>query len=712
MTGRPFLTALLGNNALIAIEAAFGADLSDIAGTSWTWTDITADARHDPGIPVTVGRADNVSQAGAAVFSTTLNNAAGVYTPGGPSDIGVKQNTPVRERISLDGGATWKIRFQGYLDSANPATDQSAKVKGVAVTALGVLGRLGGLKKPLASALERAISGSAPSAWWPLEDPQGSTRAASAVIGVAPMTINTAGTTVPPTFGGAGPPGAAGAVDYGNNLSGMVATSIPATTATSWRFEVSVIAPAATGNIGISFKTRGDIALFNIACQGGFNVGVNITFTDGGFTSVLATGTINDGLWHRLRFDLTKSGSDTTYDLSVDGVSIDSDTLTGIAFGLPSYLQLATAHSATDFATGERQAFSHAVFWQPFSSSVDTVAANDGYNGETVSDRLVRLCAEQNIVLGHVGTSTVTMGPQTADTILNLLRECEAADHGALYDGHGLGLTYYTREARYNEATTLTVDMGANPPQVETFAPVFDRQAIKNLYAVSRSGGSTATYEKAAGTTGTATIGVEDATATINIDSDDPLLAHAQWLVGLGTVEGFRYPGIGLNLRGIPAKAANLLDLIPGSRITIKNPASKATDLPPGDIDLIVEGWTETTTASTWAIALNCSPFSPFRVLQIEDTEFGRIDTGGAHLHALIGAADTSMSVTTSDGPLWTTDPAMYPMTLDVDGEPIVATGVPVGSPFQVFPITRGIGARAHAANVPVKLWRPSVIAL
>jgi len=704
VTGRPFLPALLGASAALAFEMAFGADLTDTSGASWTWTDVTADLQHNPGVPITVGRTDNVGQAGAAHISAKLGNAAGNYTAGNPlAAFTMRQNTPVRERMTLDG-VNWSTRFQGYLDSANPITDQSAKVRWVNVSALGALGRIGGQKKQLRSPLYRAIISSKPTAYWPLEDPAGSATAASAVPGVGPLVKQ----DNIPAFGGVGPGGSASAADLGSSVAGpgLMILALPPSSATSWRYEMSMLCPDTDAYfLPISIYTAGQI--WNISIQiSSTNINVHTSFTDGSVRNDVCSGDLNDGLWHRLRFEVSKSGADTTYSFTNDGVSILSITMAGVAFGQPYNLQFGA--SPAPLSPGSRIAACHVALWQPFAPpvAVNTLTAHTGYAGETAHARLARLCSELVISLALVGTSDATMGPQSVDVPLNLLRECEAADHGMLFDGLGPGIGYQCPSARYPHAAAPTLDMGA-PREVATLGPVFDRQAVKNLYAVSRKGGGTATFEQVTGPMGTAALGVEDAQATVNLTADDTLFDHAAWLTSLGTVPGFRYPTVALDMLNSPAKAAGVLGLDIGERITIVNPASKSVDLPPDQIDLIVEGWGETTTADTWSLTLNTSPYAPNDIATVGATA-ARVDSADSKLSAAFSLSATPITVT---GTLpWSTVAGDLPFDIAVGGERMTVTNVAGGT----LTVTRSVNGvvKAQTINTPVRVWTDLVVGL
>lgn len=714
MTGQPFLRPLLGANSSIVLEAAFGADPSDVSGAGWVWTDIT-NMRNDPGVSVTIGRADNVSQTPAAVLTCVLNNAAGDYTPTNPLGAfypNVKQNTPIRLRQTLDG-INFRTRFQGKADTWNPTYNTKGNVRAVALRALGKLNELAGLKKPVASALTSAILAHSPACAWPLEDPAGSTSAASLIAGVAPLTVNKA---VP--FGVPGPPGAASAADLSNGA--LVTATLPASSATSFRLEVSLIAPDTDAySLPIGMDMSGDLTDLDVQISSA-GINVHTEFADASTPrNDAASADINDGLWHRLRFDVAQSGADITYALSIDGVSVLAVTLAGRVFGQPWTFSI--GGTTGTLSSGSRLAASGLALCQPSPGAVvpDTVVASGGYAGEAASARLSRFCTDQGIDLVRFGFSDNTMGPQPAGTRLVVLRDCEATDHGMLYDGLSPGVRYQCRSVRYGQAPALTLDMAAaevSPP----FTPIFDRQAVHNTYKVTRAGGSSATYEDVTGPLGTALIGVDgDAEATVNIDSDTPLISHAAWLVSLGTVDGFRFPTITLDLLNAPSRAADLLLATaagPGFRLTVNNPHTPNADLPNDPIDVIVEGWTEQTTADTWRIVFNCSPYAPNAIATVGDT-VGRVDstsatTGTTWTTTVTGSKFVAMDVSAA----WTTDGGDVPFDINIGGERITISAIGAwaggGQNFTVSARSVNGVVKTHAVGEAVSVWTDLTIGL
>lgn len=739
--GEPFLPALLGANARIAFESAFGADLTDIDGAGWLWTDLGSDPRHDPGVSATVGRSDNVSQAGAAATAATLNNQHGNYTPSNPTATNnVALNTPFRERMTLDG-STWTTRFQGYLDSANPVTDQSARVRGVDAAAFGALGRLGGLKKPLQSPMYRANQAD-PNliAYWAMEDLAGSSALASSVPNGRPMrTINSTAIK----FADAAPDGSLPLPNFSNNaiVIGDVQGAAPGSWAVSFALRPNDISTTDTvqsvsvysGNFVFQFGYLNPLpptfptASVSIVVSGaGFNLGSPDAFDyTGGPDPLMAAGE-----WAHIQMCAVQVGADIHLGLYCNGIDMSAGVpfvLTGVTLGAINRVQVGGPISAGGSFQSNDVNVGHAGVSVPCpvtgansnptpANTAQLVAALDGYTGERADARLARLCAEAGFVLTLSGTSNVTMGPQAVNTILNLMRECEAADHGVLYDGLGPGVGYQCRSDRYNATSVLTLDMGADPPQVATFVPKFDKQALKNLYSVSRKNGGSAIAEQTVGPLRTALAGVEDAEATINVDSDDVLQGHAGWLVLLGTVPGFRFPATGLNMRGIPSLAAAVLGVGIGDRITIRRPAAKSVDLPPDDIDLIVEGWTETTSASTWMLALNCSPFAPNVIATVNDTA-GRVDSTDSVVH--LDATTTATTISVSGTLPWVTTaafPGDFPFDITVTGERMTVTAITGATPPQTFTVTRSVNGvvKGHLAanNEAVRVQTPLVIGL
>src|SRR5690606_17642709 len=137
---------------------------------------------------------------------------------------------------------------------------------------------------------------------------------------------------------------------------------------------------------------------------------------------------------------------------------------------------------------------------------------------------------------------------------------------------------------------------------------------------------------------------------TLNLYEDEQAEPMAHWLLHLGTVDEARYPLITLKLHRAPELIETVLDLSEGDLIRLTDlPAW----LPPGPVDLILQGYTERIGVRTWEIDLVCAPGSPWQVGVVEDEILGRVDTDASELAADVDEADTTLVVAATEGPEW-----------------------------------------------------------
>lgn len=650
MTGRPFLPALLGNNSLILLELAYGADLSDVYGTSWDWTDKTDALLHTTGTSITLGGVDNVSTAPSASWSATVNDPIGEFTQGGPHDAGIVQNLPIRQSQSLDGGLSWAIRYQGYLTQANPTADLSTKVRQAAMAAQGKLGLLDGKTKPLQSAAYRSTIAQNPIYYWPLEDGANAIEAGQAIPGHRVLSVGGGGIT----FGAAGAPGTGPAADMspGGFLYANVVNAAP--WGVSFNFKTTTTTQAMMGQV-----VTADGALFTVGIGGGSQIFVDYQLgaTNTGLSQ--ASSSYADGKWHSLLFVADQNGSHIEVSVYIDDVFIlGTVDLTAGTATLTDMREVFLGRDEPGLTSQHAWFVNHLALWTS-SSGVWNAAARpalaralQGWTGETADARLARLCAELGIACQIYGTSTVTMGPQGIDTTPNLLREVEAADHGRLFDGLGPGVGYVTRSERYNAAARYAFDMIPPVLDLPDFRPVFDRQGVKNLWTVNQKNGGSGTYEKATGPKGTGTIGVEPGDATINVDGHVDLRQHAAFLAGISTVPGFRYPSVPVNMRMTPDLAAAII----GAPIVIDGFQRTASS-----------GWDDADTGQAWDVSGGSG--SQYAVLNGDATQ-QMSSTSQPHFSTLLGVsladADARVSFKSSAGVFASSAPMRWSIGLRV----------------------------------------------
>jgi hypothetical protein len=735
MTGKPFLRKQLGNAAAIVDEIAPGADLSDADGSGWTWVDISGDVRHADGTSTTIGRADNVGTTPAAQFAAGLNNPNGDYSPLAPNGAhypNITRNMPVRRRMTLDG-VTWHTRFQGYLQSLVPGSDLSGKVSTVALGAAGMLARVAGRRRPLKTPLYRAMS-TLPNllAYWPMEDGTDAVSFAPAVAGGKPLTK--AGTTAA-TFAKDGPAGSLPLPNF---------TVVDQLAGVPYRAAVSYPTPASAG-ICISF-----VAKLTLLDAAGTYPAPLISFTAGGnryqiqylnnsppplpnlfITTInsgapFGTGDFNDlatgadGEYHLYQVALLESGGIISVSLFCDGQPDPS----GFAYMQP--LTTASLGTLTDITVGPASQDDPNHLWGynlghvaisavatlATAPGADLASAVSGYTGETADARLTRLAGEENIALDLTGTSDVTMGAQPVATLLAILQECEAADHGILYDGLGPGLGYVCRESVYDLAAAYILDMSVQHV-TDPATGYLDMQGITNIVAASRPNGSTVTVERTDGSSGTDAIGDEDTTWTGNVESDDVLPFHAAFVAALGSPDGQRIPQISPNVRILSgATLGSLLAAGPRHRLDVTNPPRR--ELGPDTLALLVEGWRETTTADHWALVLNTSPYAPYDVAVVDGADRRVAADGTATLAG--GLTTTQVGARTVNvTQLWSTDPADYPSNVIIGGEEITLSGVSGAASPQTFTISvRSVNGvvKAHNTGDQVEVAQPAIVAL
>jgi len=739
--GRPPGMALLAGSAafpssplVVHCYAAFGADLTADPGT-WVFTELTADLRVPEKPTITRGRSDEAQQAQPAKCTFSLNNQAGDYTPRRAMSQYypyVRKDTPVK--LTVNTGSGEFERFAGFIDTIKPAWDTSGRVRTAAISASGVLRRLGQGEAPIRSALYRSISTTTTGqvAYWPIEDGPSASTAASSVAGVPALS----GPGV--TFGSTSDLPGASLVALVPAGSYMTAT-IPTYTDTGefvidfWTQLTPVAGPFTRARL-LNWTTSGgtgttkyvswwlDAEWFSGTMEDGHTGWGVQGYTSDGLTGVSVDSRpafvggdayVNpfDGDWHNIRIRVVQSGTTAVMRILVDdhtatglnALTSSIGTLNSITIGDPN----ATSSGYTDAA-----AVSHLCFYS--ESSTDRFTdPGAGWSGETADTRLARLCAEESLPCTITGTSDVTMGPQLSLKLLDILRQCETADGGLLGDGVGFGITYETRSSRYNAPPALILDIPSGrlaPP----FEPATDDQKYRNDITYKRGSGSTQTGQERrfVDLADVAAHGRYDAQVTANFDTDRPLIQHAAWDVHRGTVDEDRYPVLGFSLAKNPDLISAWTAGGTGRRLVVTGKPDTASD---DDIDEFIEGYTETFDPFLWDVAMNCSPASPWKVFTVEDVSRGLLDTAGSQLAVDINTTATSLSVATTSGPIWTTSLAA-PIYIDVGGEQIKVTAISGSSSPQTFTVVRSINdvVKAHTATptTAISLWKPAVLAL
>lgn len=659
-------------------DAAIGVAVELMLGGQWTR--VPGIYTRDP-ITITRGRADEASQVAPSKMTFTVNNKLGQFSPRnplGPYYGQLTRNTPVR--LTANGS----VRFVGELGELPVRWDTSGTDVYVQVEASGILRRLSQGTSAVYSALRRAVGGLVPepTAYWPMEDAPGSALAASGIDWRQPMRPGAIAFDFEDQAAG----GTAGSMTFpqGATAVASVPAKGPGFAIAAWLdlpadmgdancsspqicWRTPGTAKAVTWNLYTGTPVQGHALLYYDADDGTTNsVQGSIDLRETGPTQVLVYA--------------VQSGSDIVVKVSIDGVDDITTTITGATVTPVTSLTLNTSPTGLAGPPEIRGSISHLIV-APGSRAAalkTLVSAGKGYAGETAGDRFLRLSGEEGVPAELVGSAadTMPMGPQFPKPYLDLVRECEAADGGVLGEQREeVGLRYRTRAADYNTPPALVLDYLTQV--AAPLEPTEDDQQLRNDITVTREGGSSARAFLADGPLSVQDppggVGVYDDSVSLNVWTDDLLGAIAGWRLHLGTVDEARFPVVRLKLHKHPELLAQALALDVRSHLRL---TGLPPWLPPGDVDLLAEGYTEVIEPLRWTLEFNASPGSPYAVAVVGDEQLGRADTDGSELAAAVDADDTTLLVSSTGGPYWTTDPAERPLDLRAGGELITATSI------------------------------------
>jgi hypothetical protein len=536
-------------------------------------------------------------------------------------------------------------------------------------------------------------------AYWPMEEGSTASAFASAISG-GPAMVSSTGLPNPGSYSGfvasAGAP-TLGAERFTASCAG---TSITTSGGQIWML-VSMPATAlpdqtriASINVACTSVTRIDV-FYNTAFSGGFSaIAYNGTTSVGSIGAIPVSGGANGqpvllGLtWEYssslLAIDLREAELAPGFSGTTSSSSMTAGTvpITGI-----TSISIAPDSSCSGMSVGHLYLTSAVMGLGPFTVPNAALA----FVGETPTDRITRLCAEQGVPVTVTGTSIQTMGPQGVGTFSALLRECETVDLGVLYDGFGQGLTYIARDSRENQTATLVLDAAAG--DIIGCEPLDDDLGILNRFVASRTGGSSATFIDTTSTLAGDLIGDKPGSETLNCQTDDYLDDYAAFRTNLGSIDDYRYPSLLLAVHSAPRILAGWLATAISSRIDVKHLADVRVSQDPKDLSFMVEGWSQTITRETWTIAVNCTSYDPWRIAVWANTtgdtgEFiARYESDGSTVSGPVSPGAVSLTVATLSGPLWTTAADDFPLYLDVGGQQVACSAVSGASSPQTFTV-------------------------
>ncbi len=730
--GRPPVTFSPDVRLGIKVYLALGADLTADPST-WALTEITPYVRYQAGITCTTGRTGNSDRVNPGSSTMMLDNRDGRFTrknPTGPYYGLLTRNTPILVEVNAGNGGYRLVEH--FVTEWPPGFDTSSTDFYVTIRAAGALRRLQQNNAALRAAVRRAILGDDDLAqYWPLEDAEGALTFASA-LGVG-SAMGRVGTVTPAASDASLSSGTDPLPTLATGTSYVIGSTSMASS-TEWTYFATYYwtsIPVWTAGDGTAYplyvptNTAGTLVRWIIYWNDADNTVYLEVRTNSAVVATVAGPTMTNSdminAWITFWVSAKQNGSDVDYAFGVERTT-PSATSSDAASGTISTQTVRqvdgmlafNGKSAADTVLGHIGILSRAL---TVTENTPCYGAFNGYTGEGAVDRMIRLCAEEGVPLVvQPGTApSTTMGPQSRAGLLDNLRECEDVDGGALYEtGWGLGMQPLS--ARYNLTPALRLDYSAREVN-GTPRPDDSDLNLVNSAIVSRSGGSSSTYTDADSVTAD---DLHERPYSRLVETDDQVVQAASWLVHLGTQDEVRWLSLPIRL---DTEAGRQLiqawvDMGWGQRVLVSNVPSAIAGAA-RDIDVIVEGWTQRVDQFTWAVSeMATSPARSYDVVELDSSDYGRLDTDGSTLVTAINTTETALSIATtdSDSPIWiptSVGPAEFPFDIEIGGERMTVTAVVNTTSPQDFTVIRSVNGivKAHSAGAPVMTWTGAVLA-
>jgi hypothetical protein len=541
-----------------------------------------------------------------------------------------------------------KIRFAGEIASWTPKWDTGGKDVVCEVEAAGVLRRLGVGAVPTKSPFYREFTSpgrraAGVVAYWPMEDGSGATSLASAYSGHPAMTMT--GSVTPAAYDDWVASDPVPTVGTGSMRVTVPSYTVDASKNGRWGFFVKIpLSGVVSTQRLVSISQTGTASVWSLYVNTSgqlafraYNDGVQVH--DSGFGTA-----IMNGLEQYMLITLVQDGADVDY--TVIAVDIADSLDTAVPDNLPVITSVSgtvagyTTGRITQIRFGEDGAMNgtaigHLAVGNATTAFTASASVMVGWSGEEGPSRIARIGAEESLHAYPTGGGDEQCGPQTRGTALDVMRAAAEVDEGILCELRRVtGLRHVTRTSMYNQPAALTLSYSGDDGLVAPLAPVDDDQAVTNDVTVARTSGSSARTTLDTGPLSTLAppsgIGLYDTSYTLDLLNDSQPQHHAGWRLHLGTWDETRYPTVTVNLANAPASIEDATAVDVGSRLAITDLPSW---LPPDDLDLRVEGYTEVMDQFTWTLAYNCSPHGPWTVAGIpiiedfEDTTFAVTST-------------------------------------------------------------------------------------
>jgi hypothetical protein len=630
-------------------------------------------------------------------------------------------------------------RLEGYIADIRPSFQPvgDGTTHSVADITVGGVGTVLDLRGSDAwSPLRRSIQWGAvpPVAYWPLEDGDRSTSAASGIVGQPAMQV--VGPAVF-SFDTGDSEGSLLASFGSKNLCSVAAGAslsgsfTPSTVQTVWTVGLTTNVTAAAVPVteirALEWATAGTHNRWSLVSTAtGHAVRAHIDATGATTTVCSSVEAINTLAGYDVQ--AVQNGANIDVKLLIDANVYASGSIAG-TLGAPHALTINPDRANTTGSVnpfGIQYLAGHAVVHDsavasslPYYYDGPTLYRGDrGWVNEPAHLRAPRQCREARIPFRRVGGTPVPtpLGVQQEGTSVDLLSATVDAESGALLYDDAFGYAMLPRSERYNTPVALTIDMATyqrtgDTQPTEVLQPQLDLRS-PTVWTVERTGGSQAVW--AADATYRARRGNVAAKATLDLPQDADTMPHARWRVHLvEDAAGAQYPGAGVDLTANPNLIDQWLQVRPGSRVQRTN---QPTIAGVGTIDQVVEGMSETIGRRSWTAAVDAGPYAPWRVAVVGVSVQ---QPRGTTLQAVLSQTATTFVLSTLS-PLnrWSTTAGML---IEVGGEHITippgGISAVTGSGPYVQTVTGAIRAvngvpKSHQTGAAVRLAVPDWLAL
>lgn len=567
-----------------------------------------------------------------------------------------------------------RVRFAGEVSEWPPSWGTGGFDVVNNLQASGLLRRSGQANAPLQSTLRRRIPTGSPKAYWPLEDGTSTTRPQSPIAKVKPLTVSGLTFAADDTLGGS-----AALPTLGD--ASTIAGAVPGAATGGWHLEMVY-------KVDTLWTTEHPVMTLYLSGAGASVVAVHVRAWTGGIrvqaldedSTVVATNLTTDaeaiadfaGTWNRLQLFSYDDGPNTHVVAAWRNISANSYWYVSTSYaGAPGKAIRLGANWHADLngmAVGHLSVFDTGGTSTTSPGVTIYDGADDGFAGESALERMDRMINEgandgtaMYFYDGDNTTASAQMGPQGVKPYMEVLRDAEATDGGILYERRDKSaLVYRDRSGMYNQTPRLILNYTGAYGLITPLESIEDDQNITNDVTVTREGGSSGTAVLTEGALSVLAppngIGRVATGETLNLYSDEQAAWTAGWRLHLSTVDEARYPKVAVLLQTEPSSLTETAEVDLGDRIQITNPPAW---LPPDDIDLLVQGYTEYLTQNRWELEYNCTPGSAWTVGVVEGNPT-HTDTDGSELAEALTTTETDVDVQVTDGLVWTTAPPAF----------------------------------------------------